>query len=127
MQQIDKRTNLCMISACKKNKRPLREALNIRIDDLLAREIDRIAAGRSESASEVARRLLGYGAEVERRLEAQKLMQHYGEEYGENIPGRIVIQAEFVPYSWKEAAEIKEDMESRGEYSRRPTWEDIVP
>jgi hypothetical protein len=108
-------------------KKPLREALNLRIDDGLAKEIDRIAAGKGESASEVARRLLGYGAEVERRLEAQKLMQHYGEEYGDDIAGRIVIRAEFVPYTWKEAAELKEDVESRGEYLRLPTWSDIEP
>jgi len=108
-------------------KKPLREALNLRIDDRLAKEIARIAAANGKSASEVARRLLGYGVEVERRLEAQKLMQHYDEEYGDNIAGRIRIQAEFVPYTWKEAAEIKEDLESRGEYSRRPTWDDIVP
>lgn len=108
-------------------KKPLREALNLRIDDRLAKELDRIAAGKGESASEVARRLLGYGAEVERRLEAQKLMQHYGSEYADNVAGRIVIKAEFVPYTWKEAAEIREEMESRGEYSRPPTWDDIVP
>jgi hypothetical protein len=127
VQQIDKIGIVVHDLRMQDDKRPLREALNLRIDDLLAKELDRIAARRGESASEVARRLLGYGAEVERRLEAQKLMQHYGEEYGENIAGRIVIQAEFVPYTWKEAAEIKEDLESRGEYSRRPTWDDIVP
>ena len=78
-------------------KKPLREALNLRIDDRLAKEIDRIAAAKGESASEVSRRLLGFGAEVERRLEAQKLMQDYDSEYADNVAGRIVIKAEFVP------------------------------
>jgi negative regulator of replication initiation len=110
------------------DKKPLREALNLRIDEVLAEEIDRIAALRGESASEVARRLLGYGAEVERRLQAQKLMQHYGEEHSKkDVAGRVVIQAEFVPYTWQEVAEMREDVESRGEYSRLPTWEDIAP
>ena len=43
------------------------------------------------------------------------------------MAGRIVIQAEFVPYTWKEAAEIKEDIESRGEYLRPPMWDDLAP
>ena len=109
------------------DKKPLREALNIRIDDTLAREIDRIATARGESASETARRLLGFGAEVERRLDAQKLMRHYQEQFPDDVAGRVVIQAEFVPYTWKEAAEFKEDAESRGEFLRLPTWQDIEP
>lgn len=108
-------------------KKPLRVALNLRIDDGLAKEIERIAHGRRESASETARRLLGFGAEVERRLEAQKLMRDHDDQYPPNVAGRIVIQAEFVPYTWKEAADIKEDIESRGEYMRPPTWDDIAP
>lgn len=108
-------------------KKPLREALNIRLDDTLAKEIDRIAAANGESASVTARRLLGFGAEVERRLEAQKLMRNYEDQYPADVAGRIVIQAEFVPYTWKEAAEIKEDIESRGEYLRVPTWHDLAP
>ena len=109
-------------------KKPLREMLNLRLDASLAAEIDRIAAQRGESASEVARMLLSYGAEVERRLEAQKLMQHYGSgELGADIAGRIVISAEFVPYTWREVAEIQEDIASRGEAGRLPTWDDVRP
>jgi hypothetical protein len=108
-------------------KKPLREALNLRLDDSLAKEIDRIAAAKGESASVAARRLLAFGAEVERRLEAQKLMRNYDDQYPADVAGRIVIQAEFVPYTWKEAAEIQEDIASRGEFSRVPTWQDIDP
>lgn len=109
------------------DKKPLREALNIRIDDALAAEIDRIAKLRGQSASEVARTLLSYGAEVERRLEAQRLMQHYSREYGDEVAGRVVISAEFVPYTWKEAIEMREDLETKGELPEHPRWGDLVP
>ena len=109
------------------DKKPLREALNIRIDEKLATEIDRIAKLRGQSASEVARALLEYGAEVERRLEAQRLMQHFGTEYGEDVAGRVEIKAEFVPYTWKEAIDMREDLESRGELPMHPRWDDLVP
>jgi DNA-binding transcriptional regulator/RsmH inhibitor MraZ len=108
-------------------KEPLREALNIRIGDALASEIDRIAKLRGESASEVARLLLAYGAEVERRLEAQRLMQHHAAEYSADVAGRVVISAEFVPYTWREVAEMREDLESQGEFGRLPRWEDLQP
>lgn len=101
---------------------------NVRLNASLATEIDRIAAERGESASEVARMLLSYGAEVERRLEAQKLMQHYTSgKLGSDIAGRVVISAEFVPYTWSEVAEIQEDIASRGEAGRLPTWDDLTP
>ena len=109
------------------DKKPLREALNLRVDSPLAREVERIGKLHGESASEVARRLLAYGAEVERRLEAQKLMRHYENEYDEDVAGRIVIRAEFVPYTWQEVAQMTEDLESSGRSRRHPTWEDLLP
>lgn len=51
-------------------------------------EIDRIAALQGKSSSEVGRLLLSYGAEVQRRLEAQRLMQHHGQEFG---PGATYV------------------------------------
>ena len=54
-------------------EKKLREVLNLRLDAPLAKEIRRLAQGQGRSESEVARTLLGYGAEVERRLEAQRL------------------------------------------------------
>lgn len=111
------------------DKKPLREALNLRIDDILATEIDRIAKLREESASEVARRLLSYGAEVERRLEAQRLMQHYAREFDDDIAGRVVISAEFVPYTWSEISDIQADQEEQmaGRVTRLPRWDDLAP
>ncbi len=109
------------------DKKPPREALNIRIDEKPATEIDRIAKLRGRSASEVARALLEYGAEVERRLEAQRLMQHYGDEYGSDVAGRVEVKAEFVPYTSKEAIEMREDLETRGELPTHPRWDDLIP
>jgi hypothetical protein len=109
-------------------KEPLSGVLNLRIDDGLTAEIDRIARLRGESASEVARRLLGYGAEVERRLQAQRLMQNYDREFADDVAGRVVISAEFVPYTWREAAEIQDELAAGGEYpARLPRWEDLTP
>ena len=108
-----------------KEPKPLREALNLRIDEKLAAEIDRIAALRGKSASEVGRLLLSYGAEVERRLEAQRLLRNYDEQLGPEVAGRIEIKAEFVPYSWHEAARIQEELESGR--NRLPTWDDLLP
>jgi len=108
-------------------KETLSDVLNLRIDDQLAAEIDRIAKLRGEKASEVARRLLGFGAEVERRLQAQRLMQHYSGEYSDEIAGRVVISAEFVPYTWEEVTKIQDDLASNGTLSRHPTWDDVTP
>ena len=112
-------------------KEPLREALNLRIGDKLAAEIERIAGLSGKTASETARTLLGYGVEVARRLEAQRLMQHHEAEYDDDVAGRIVISAEFVPYSWSEIARMHAEMEETtgGESSPRgrPTWDDLIP
>jgi predicted transcriptional regulator len=105
-------------------ERKLREVLNVRLDDPLAREIQRLAAAQGVSESEIARKLLAHGAEVERRLEAQRLMDHYTSQ-DEQPAGRVRIDAEFIPYTWEEAREIQEKLE-RGE-QRPPTWDDLVP
>ena len=54
-------------------ERKLREVLNVRLDAPLALEIARIAGSQGRSESEIARTLLGYGIEVQRRLEAARL------------------------------------------------------
>jgi hypothetical protein len=105
-------------------ERKLKEVLNVRLDEPLAKEIRRLATAQGRSESEVARKLLDYGAEVERRLEAQRLMGHYSTQ-GEQPAGRIRIEAEFVPYTWEEAREIQEQLE-RGE-GNHPTWDDVAP
>jgi len=101
----------------------LKEVLNLRLDVPLAKEIRRLAQAQDRSESEVARTLLGYGAEVERRLEAQRLQEHYSSQ-GDDRPGRIEIKAEFVPYTWKEIHEMRDDLE---EGIRPPNWDDLIP
>jgi metal-responsive CopG/Arc/MetJ family transcriptional regulator len=49
------------------------DVLNMRLDASLAKELDRIAAWREMSVSEVARDLLQYGIRVERQLQATEL------------------------------------------------------
>jgi len=110
-------------------KDKLHGTLNLRIGGKLEAEIERISAARGKTASETARTLLAYGVEVERRLEAQRLMQHHDSEYGDDVAGRIQISAEFVPYTWREAAEIREDIEEQiaGRPGGHPRWSDIEP
>jgi plasmid stability protein len=105
-------------------KKPLREALNLRIDDSLASEIERIAARHGRSASEVARTLLTHGVQVDRQLEAQELRRHFEADYSD-VAGRIVIEAKFEPYTWAEAYQMREDAEARRE--PLPTWDDLIP
>lgn len=76
-------------------QRRLHEVLNVRLDDALAGEIRRIAAASGESESEVARRLMSYGAEVSRRLEADDLSRPYGQTYPEHR--KAVIEARWEP------------------------------
>ena len=59
------------------SKKPLREVLNVRLDEPLAREIERIASILGSSESEAARRLLQYGIEVQRKLQADELQRPY--------------------------------------------------
>jgi hypothetical protein len=112
------------------SKEKLHGTLNLRIGGKLEAEIERIAAANDKNASETARRLLAYGVEVERRLEAQRLMQHHESEFDDNVAGRIVISAEFVPYTWQEALEMRAELEEAATglpSTRPPTWEDLTP
>jgi hypothetical protein len=103
-------------------ERKLKEVLNLRVDAPLAKEIRRLSQAKGRSESEVARTLLGYGAEVERRLEAQRLMGHYSR-HDDDRAGRVEIKAEFVPYTHAEAERIREELESGGP----PSWDDLLP
>ena len=112
-------------------KEKLDATLNLRIGGKLEAEINRIAALKGKSASETARYLLGYGVEVERRLQAQRLMQHHDSEFSDEVAGRVVIRAEFVPFSWSEVAEMQADLDEqmagRPSLRRLPRWEDLEP
>lgn len=111
------------------SKEPLHGTLNLRIGGKLEAEIERIAALMGKTASETARTLLGYGVEAQRRLEAQRLMRHHENEFADDVAGRIVISAEFVPYTWREVAEMQADLDEQiaGQPGRLPTWDDLTP
>lgn len=117
------------IERMQESREPLHGTLNLRIGGRLEAEIERIAGLMGKTASETARTLLGYGVEVERRLEAQRLMRHHENELADDVAGRIVISAEFVPYTWREVAEIQADVEeqSAGGPGRLPRWDDLAP
>src|SRR4051812_3955146 len=92
-------------------KQQLSGVLNLRIDDALAREVDRIAAVEGTSASEAARKLLGYGVEVQRQIEASYLRLPYSLDR-ENTEGRDVIEAEWRPYTRRELWERESAFEA---------------
>ena len=69
----------------------------MRLDQPLAREIRRIASDRGLSESEAVRRLLEYGVEVQRRLDAQRFSRSYHADYNDgNEAGTVEIQARWV-------------------------------
>jgi hypothetical protein len=92
-------------------ERKLKEVLNVRLDEPLARELRRIAGSRGSSESDVARRLLGFGIEVERRLEAARLSDRWEWERPEpdhpfdERPGTIEIEATWRPLTDEELIE----------------------
>lgn len=86
-------------------KQSLSGVLNLRVDDALSREIDRIALVEGTSASEAARKLLGYGVEVQRQIEASYLRLPYSLDR-EQASGRVVIEAAWKLYSRRELWEI---------------------
>ena len=82
-------------------KQALKDVLNIRVDEALSREIDRIAQVQGLSASEAARLLLGRGVEVQRQVEASYLKLPYTLDR-QSTEGRVVIDAAWKPYSRRE-------------------------
>lgn len=92
-------------------KQSLSGVLNLRVDDALSREIDRIAAVEGTSASEAARKLLGHGVEVQRQVEASYLRLPYSLDR-EKTSGRIVIEAAWKPYSRRELWEQEREQEA---------------
>ena len=66
------------------------EVLNLRIDEALSLEIKRIAHQRETTESDAARRLLRWGVEAHRSMEAAKLERPYNfEGFGEPVRMRI--------------------------------------
>ena len=103
-------------------KQALKDVLNIRVDEALSREIDRIAKVEGLSASEAARKLLGHGVEVQRQVEASYLQLPYTLDR-EKTEGHIVIDAAWKPYTPRELYEMEEearaDLYEAEEYSGR--------
>jgi len=91
-------------------KQALKDVLNIRVDEALSREIDRIAQGEGLSASEAARKLLGHGVEVQRQVEASYLRLPYTLDR-ESTEGRVVIDAAWKPYTQRELWERERRIE----------------
>jgi hypothetical protein len=91
-------------------RQTLSGVLNLRVDEALSREIDRIAAVEGLSASEAARKLLGYGVEVQRQVEASYLRLPYTLDR-EKTGGRVVIEAAWKPYSRRELWEREHEVE----------------
>jgi hypothetical protein len=111
-------------------ERKLKEVLNVRLDEPLARELRRLAATRGVSESQVARLLLGYGIEVSRRLEATRLSQPWAWEKPKSddpfdlTPGIVEIEAKWRPMTDEELAahglhEWISYVDNEEEYERR--------
>ena len=98
-------------------KKPLTDVLNLRVDDALAREIDRIAGVHGISASEAARNLIGHGVEVERQVQASFLRLPYTLDTAKT-EGRVVIEAAWKPYTPRELWEIDQAIDEHQEYGR---------
>jgi hypothetical protein len=89
-------------------KQSLSGVLNIRVDEALSKEIDRIATVEGLSASEAARKLLGYGVEVQRQVEASYLQLPYDTDYSTGN-GRIAINAGWKRWTPRELYEMREE------------------
>jgi hypothetical protein len=87
-------------------KQSLSGVLNLRVDDALAREIDRIAKVDEISASEAARKLLGFGVEVQRQVEASYLKLPYTLDR-EKTGGRVVVDAAWKPWTQRELIDME--------------------
>ena len=92
-------------------KQALKDVLNLRVDEALSREIDRIAQVEGLSASEAARKLLGYGVEVQRQVEASYLRLPYTLDR-EKTEGRVVIDSAWKPYSQRELWEREREIDA---------------
>lgn len=92
-------------------KKQLSGVLNLRVDDALSREVDRIAKVEGTSASEAARKLLGLGVEVQRQIEASFLRLPYTLDV-EKTEGRVVIEARWKPYTQRELWDRQEELEA---------------
>lgn len=89
------------------------DVLNLRLDAALAREIERIAAWRGKTESEVARELLHYGIRVERDLEAAELRRRYDARTLDRTSDHVEIdiKASIKYLSYRELADRQAEMD----------------
>ncbi len=87
-------------------KQSLSGVLNIRVDDALSREVDRISKVEGISASEAARKLIGFGVEVQRQVEASYLRLPYSLDR-ETTGGRVKIDAAWKPWTQRELMDME--------------------
>jgi hypothetical protein len=103
-------------------KKALSGVLNLRVDEALSREVDRIAAVDGISASEAARKLIVYGVQVQRQVEASYLELPYGLDRAAT-PGRIVIEAAWKAYTrrelWEQEAETEAEIDEIQAFGNR--------
>jgi len=66
------------------------EVLNLRVEEVLSQEIKRIAGQHQTSESDAARRLLAWGVEAHRAMEARELLRPYDAAEPE-LPQRMKI------------------------------------
>lgn len=103
--------------------RKLREVLNVRLDEPLAREIGRIAGAEGRSESEVARSLLRYGIEVVRRLQMAEFSRPFSwEEEREDDPYPEVVE---IQARWRRMTDEEIDAQGLRPYVGYPVegWE----
>jgi hypothetical protein len=91
-------------------RKQFKDVLNLRLDEALSREIDRIAKVEGTSASEAARKLLGYGVEVQRQVEASYLRLPYTLDR-DKTEGRVVVEAAWKPYTPRELWELQSEQQ----------------
>jgi hypothetical protein len=106
-------------------ERKLKEVLNVRLDEQLARELARIAATEGRSESDVARTLLGYGIEVVRRLQAASFSRPFAWQEppdDDPYPGVIEIEAR-----WRPMTDDEIDAAGLRDYVGYPIDDDVEP
>jgi hypothetical protein len=92
-------------------KQSLSGVLNLRVDEALSTEIERIAKVEGLSASEAARKLLGYGVEVQRQVEASFLRLPYDTDTSPG-KGRIAIEAGWKRWTPRELWDMRDEAEA---------------
>lgn len=100
-------------------KQGFKDVLNIRVDEALSREVERIAQVQGTSASEVARQLIRHGVEVERQAQASMLALPYQWDTSK-MRGRVVIDAKWEPYTRREVLDM--DYPDLDELEERALW-----